>query len=595
MYRLIVAKAPRLRHLLAELRRRHVFRVAIVYAATVFVALQSTQLMAEGLDLPAWVFRAITLVSLVGFPVALVLAWALELTPEGVKRTRHVVSNPGLNAPSSPGTSWWTTLIGVFVVLLFAGGGWMALSEPSPRYDSIAVLPFVDLNPEYGDGYLGDGLAEELINALGNVTALKVAARTSAFTFKGRETDVRDIGRTLGVATVLEGSVRRNAEQVRIVAQLVDATTGFRIWGGEYEGGTGDLFALQNLIAAEIVERLAVELGAVDVTRLRRGGSRDALAYELYMRARQRWAGRKVPELKLALDEMRHAVQIDPEFALAWSGLADVITALARRDPDARALRSEARGATIRALALAPDLPEAWASLGILAGELEFEWETAERALRRAVTMRPSYAQAHQWLADVQRYLGQFDKATASYERAVALDPLSEVFRRKYVAHVARFGDPVRALMLMEQLVAEWPSDDETLARLATFRQLPLDAKTRGDYAVAWATSIGFSRPEQACLVVDAIEGHISRPEAFNVLDEIERELGFIPELSEFAAALEDRERTLAMLERSMEGYEPSLLGIGSDPLYSFVADDPRFTAIVEQQRLPRTVASRSP
>ncbi|MEX2498518.1 MAG: tetratricopeptide repeat protein [Wenzhouxiangellaceae bacterium] len=582
----------RLLYLLAELQRRHVFRVAVVYALTAFAALQTAQLLAEGLDLPAWVFRAITLVTVLGFPVALVLAWALELTPARIRQTRSLEPGAVTLASSVTPRRWWPVALGTLALLMFAGGVWMAMRQPLVQYDSIAVLPFVDLSAEGGRGYLGDGLADELINALGNVTALKVAARTSAFSFRARDVDVREIGRSLGVATVLEGSVRPAGEQIRIVLQLVDANTGFRIWGGEYESGTDGLYILQNRIAGEIVEMLAVEFGAVDPNRLRRSGTLNRQAYHLYLSARQKWAGRQVPELWLALEEMREAVALDTEFALAWAGLADVIQALARRDPNARHLRAEARAAAVRAVTIAPDLAEAWASLGAVAGESRVDWETAERALSRAVAMRPSYAQAHQWLGDARRYLGQFDRATTSYERAVALDPLSAVFRRILAAHLARFGDAGRALALLRQLLAESPDDHETLARLALTKQLPLTPTERGDYAVAWAHAIGFSDPDGAAAMVRAFDEPQFLARALAVVERIEAEIGPLPVLSEFCAALGAPEQTLALLERGIEALDPELFGVGADPLYAFLAEEPRFTELARRQQAqtPETV-----
>lgn len=581
----VLSGQPLLR-LIAELRRRHVFRVAVVYAVTAFAALQGAQLLAEGLDLPVWVFRAITLITLLGFPVAIVLAWALELTPQGIRRTPALEKESGAPTAVLGRLRWWSVALGCLALILFAGAAWVAMRPPMVHYNSIAVLPFVDLSAEIDSSYLGDGLADELISALGNVTALKVAARTSAFSFRSRDADVREIGRALGVATVLEGSVRRSADQVRIVAQLIDTTSGFRIWGEEYAGSADDLFFLQNRIAGEIVERLAVELGAVDPNSLRRSGTRDSRAYELFLRARQRWAGRQPAELRVALDEMREAVRIDPEFALAWTGLANVIVALARRDTEARRMRPEARAAALRGLSIAPDLPEAWASVGVIANELDFDWETAERALGRAVAMRPSYAQAHQWLGDVRRNLGQFDRASQSYDRAVALDPLSPVFRRIQAAHLARFGDADKALVLLRQLLFEMPDDDEILGRLAVTSRLPLPLEERERYTVAWATVIGFSAPEQAAVMVRALDDRRLLPEAIDVMERIEAEVGPVAPLYEFSAALGAREQTLAMLERGAQALDPVVFGVGVDPQFAFLSDEPRFAEMVRPQAL---------
>lgn len=571
--------------LINELRRRHVFRVAAWYAGAAFVVLQVVQLLGEGLDLPTWVFRAITLLAVAGFPLALVLAWALELTPDGIRRTTSV-DGDDVQTERAP-IAWWQKALGVAVVLLFMGAAWWSYVPSPARYDSIAVLPFVDQSNEKSGDYFGDGLAEELLNALGNVPSLQVAARTSAFSFKGRDIDVREIAAKLGVATVLEGSVRRGDERVRITAQLIDAKSGFRIWNGDFEGSASDLFALQNQIAREIVDAMSVTLGVVDTKRLVRGGTQNAEAYDLYLKARQRWVGRLVPELWKALEEMREAVRMDPEFALGWSGLSDVIDALAWRDPKGVPLVAEGQAAALRSLALAPDLPDAWASMGIITGEFAQDWVTAELALKHAITLRPSYAQAFIWLADVSRYQGHIELSLDMYERSVKADPLSAQFKQNYANQLARYRDPARALVLLREALDASPTMPEGLAVLASNADFGLSADERASYAERWAASIGLSQPERARLLGRAISDESERPAALRLLEEIESETGWNEFLPDFAAAFGDREATLALLERGQAQHVGGVLGAGVEPQFAFLAHEPRFLAILAAQGLP--------
>lgn len=574
-----------------ELRRRHVVRVAVIYAGAAFVVLQVVQLVGEGLDLPAWVFRAITLATLAGFPIALVLAWALELSADGVRRESSL---PGGERQARAPIPLWQKLAGVVVVALLMGTGWWA-TRPSPaHYDSIAVLPFTDSSAVQHGDYFGDGLAEELLNSLGNVPSLRVAARTSAFSFKGSHADVREIAAKLGVVTVLEGSVRRGDGRVRINAQLIDAKSGFQIWHGDYERDDSDLFALQNRMAREIVDALSVKLGVVDKDTLVRGGTRNAQAYDLYLKARERWRGREVPELLKALPEMRKAVRLDPGFALGWCGLSDVIDALAWRDPQGVPLLPEGKAASLRALALAPDLPDAWASMGIIHGEFDHDWVTAEHALQHAVALRPSYAQAMIWLADVSRYQGHFDAALAMYARSVAADPLSDQFKQNYANQLARYGDPGQALDLLKQVVATHPRQPEALGTLASNTRFALGADERAGYARRWAEVVGASDPGRFAVIGRAIDTPALRPQALLALDELHAEIGWNEFLPKFAAALGDRERTLALLEEGQKKNVGGVLGAGVNPQFAFVAKDPRFKAVIAAQGLPIVMSKES-
>ena len=571
--------------LFAELRRRHVVRVGVTYAVVTFVVLQVAQLLADGLDLPGWVFRSVTFISLIGFPVALVLAWALEVTPDGIKRTQE--ASPGELAGAGKRPSWVTALLAAAAVLIMIAAGWWHLVPSQTSYDSIAVLPFASLNADPETDFLGDGLAEELLNALGNVSALKVAARTSAFSFKGRDINVRSIGEQLGVATVLEGTVRRDQQRVRVTAQLVDTATGFSIWRGDYERNTSDLFALQNEIASEIVSAMAVEIGAANSEQLAVGGTDNGASWEIYVRARQRWADREMDQLVIALDEMRTAVELDPEFALAWSGLSDVINALVWRSADYRELRPEGRAAALRALALAPDAPEAWASLGINTGEFDHQWTTAEKLLQHAVALRPSYAQAHQWLADVQRYLGKFDEVLASFATVSRLDPLSNFFKQNYANQMMRYGDPDEGVRMLREVIAAWPEHNNSLANLAFYPDTSLSLEEREKFAERWARTLGYSQPERARVLVAALQDESARPEARKILQDIAAECGWMERYPDIAAAFRDRELTLAMLRLGTESDEVSTVGVGTSPAFAFIADDPEFIKIVERFKLP--------
>jgi TolB-like protein len=380
--------------------------------------------------LPEWTIALVVWLVLLGFPVALVLAWAYEKTPDGMRPT-DPAETAELDAivAQSRRSRWPAGIAALVGVALLALGAWWTLGRTGPgerSYDSIAVLPFANLSGNPDNQYFSDGLADELINALAGVEDLKVAGRTSSFALRDANLDLRTIGDTLGVETVLEGSVRRSEDRVRIIAQLIDAETGFHLWSGEYDRDITDIFLVQEELAASIVRALVPRLGG-EAEELYRGGTSDVRAYDLYLAGRQKWYTRRIPLLREAVVDFEEAVARDPEFALGWSGLADAIDALAFRDARAQPLVSRAKMAAQRAVFLDPDLAEGWASLGVLAFEADRDWTTAELALKRAIALKPSYAWARSSLGDMLRSQGRVKEAIEQQRRALELDPLSPV------------------------------------------------------------------------------------------------------------------------------------------------------------------------
>ena len=253
-------------------------------------------------------------------------------TPTRLGEIEEIVAAPAVRR-------WPAGLAGAAGTALLLSGAWWTLGRPAAPaghagtegYESIAVLPFVNMSGAEQDEYFSDGLSEELLNALAGVEDLRVAARTSSFAFKDTNADIRTIADSLGVATVLEGSVRRSGDQVRITVQLIDAEHGFHLWSNEYDRGLDDVFATQDEIASAVTAALLPKLRA-DEAPTTRGGTKDVEAYDLYLKGREKWRTREIVLLRQAIEEFRAAVDLDPGFALGWSGLADAIDALVWRD-----------------------------------------------------------------------------------------------------------------------------------------------------------------------------------------------------------------------------------------------------------------------
>ena len=281
----------------AELKRRHVFKVAATYVVTGWLVAQAAEFLLENFAAPQWVLQAIVIVLILGFPIAVVLAWAFELTPDGVQR------DSADEVQRLPEVTGLPTLLPVDI--------------PS---QSIAVLPFADMSPDRDQEYFSDGLTEELLNLLAKVPGLHVASRTSAFSFKGKQEDIRDIAEKLRVRHVLEGSVRKAGDQLRITVQLIKASDGYHLWSENYDRSMANIFAIQDEIARAVVESLKPQL--LDETPVAQETSSEA--YNLYLQALHYKRQRTPDSLDRAMDLLERAVAIDPEYAPAWALLSSV-------------------------------------------------------------------------------------------------------------------------------------------------------------------------------------------------------------------------------------------------------------------------------
>ena len=313
--------------------------------------------------------------------------------------------------------------------------------DPAVATASLAVLPFDDLGSDPESEYFADGLTDELIGSLGRLEELQVAGRSSSFAFKDRNVGVREVGEELAVSTVLEGSVRKTGERVRVTVQLVDVRTGYQLWSETYDRESGDIFAVQEEIARAVGEALDVRLPrGMESFRLR-AGPPDLEAYALYLRGRHAWRSRTREGLELALDAFQDAVARDPEFAEAHAGLADTYIALVAYGYRSRAILARAREAAERALALEPDLVEALASRGYLRAH-GHDPALSLADFRAAIELNPSYALAHHWKALGLTSLGRLEEAIPSHRRALELDPLAPTPHSAYALTLLLTGDP---------------------------------------------------------------------------------------------------------------------------------------------------------
>lgn len=583
-------------HFFAELKRRSVFRAAAVYGAVAFVTIEAADLVFPRIPLPEWTIALVVWLALLGFPAALVLAWAYEKTPEGLKAT-DVAETAELDAiVSQPRSSRWHAGIAALVgIALLSLGAWWTLTRTGPGardYDSIAVLPFANLSGDPDNQYFSDGLADELLNALAGVENLKVAGRTSTFALRDQNLDLRAIGDTLGVETVLEGSVRRSEDRVRITAQLIDARTGFNLWSQEYDRDVTDIFLVQEELARSIVRALLPRLrGAGD--DLYRGGTSDVEAFDLYLSGRDKWYTREVQLMWEAVDEFEAAVALDPEFALGWSGLADAIDAIAYRDARGQSLVPRAKMAAQRAVQLDPDLAEGWASWGTLASEADRDWGTAEIALKRAIALKPSYAYARAMAGDVLRYQGRVKEAIEQHRLALALDPLSPVINGVLAVSLVAARQFEEARSQVELTLATGGEPEFAHAAFFLWGSLMgLSGDEIAHHGVILARNLGASDPELAAVIGRALEPGAAdeqlRSEALAAAVVLVGE-GIFPvrQVAELYAGLGDYETALQWIESADADAEVSLGLVGIDPALDPLRDDPRMQALMDELGLP--------
>jgi len=426
--------------LLSELRRRNVFRVAAAYLVGSWLVLQIVSAIEASAGLPAWTDGMALVVLVIGLPIALVVAWAFELTPEGMKKTEAAEGEVAIRPLG--GTDY--VLIGLMVVVLGLVGFQMLRSGPAPVAQpiaqaprgettvSIAVLPFVDLSEAGDQEYFSDGISEEILNVLVRIPELGVAGRTSSFAFKNQNQDLRIIGEALGVNHVLEGSVRRSGERLRITAQLIRSSDGFHIWSETYDRDLIDIFAIQDEIALAVSEQLAVSLG-LNGENLVRNRTLDIEAYEAYLEARQLFTQRGSDNLERAALLLSETVARDPDFAPAWETLAGVYSVYesyqgAEDSHNYSRWRSLAEAAARRAIALDPEAAEAYAYLGVIL-LLKGEGLESFNAFERAVELGPDNPAVLDAVAQRMLGMGYPDRARLLAERAVTIDPMVAIYR----------------------------------------------------------------------------------------------------------------------------------------------------------------------
>jgi TolB-like protein/tetratricopeptide (TPR) repeat protein len=416
----------------SELKRRRVGKVALGYGGVAWLVTEASSVVLPALRLPEWTVTFVVVFLLAGFPVAMIIAWVFDVGPQGIRRT----------APLRDETQTMQLRLrlayAAVVLLLMVGLGYLLYERGLGRalagvqqHSSIAVLPFTNLSGDASKDYFSDGMSEELLNLLARVPGLQVASRTSAFAYKGRNIDIREVGRELGVETVLEGSVRQAGDQVRITAQLIDTETGFHLWSETYNRQLADIFQVQDEIAGAIVDRLRIQLAPQEQQLAQRtqAPTQNVEAYELYLQGRAVWKKRGEANLKRAIELYQAALGHDPGFARAHAALASsyvVMPGYTKEQDDEDKFFRLAETSARQALILDPNVGEAHAVLAQINSD-RGDFLDAESGFFFAISLEPNEPTPHHWYSILLSKVGRLQAALAQARRAYELDPASPI------------------------------------------------------------------------------------------------------------------------------------------------------------------------
>jgi serine/threonine-protein kinase len=538
----------------SELKRRRVYSVAIAYLVGGWALAQGIAQVLPVFDIPNWVVRLVVLLIVLGFPVALVLSWFFDLTRYGIVRTPDL-DTPSINIVQSAPTS----------------------SEVDSGDKSIAVLPFNDLSAAKDHAYFGEGIAEELLGALAKVDGLRVAARRSSFWFKDREAELGEIASKLNVGHVLEGSVRRDGNRVRVTAELIDACDGFTIWSETYEREMHGIFALQDEITRSIVDTLKLKL-AISPTP----PSRSTDAYDAYLEGLFYSDKNTEPELRKSLEFFEQALKQDPTFSRAWTGIAKAWLWLADAHVPPLEAYSKVRDAAVRALELDDEEAEAHVYLAETKRILDWDLDGAEAEFNRAVAIDPNSTPSNYFIAALYAARGDRDKALTFLRRADKIDPAS-LWVSNFACELYRyFGLYDEAITAGERALQLDPTfahyGEPSLAAL--YREMG-----RFDDAIAlYEKARQFTgRPGFGLAITYARMNR--RKEALEALNGAVAGWGYRPGdgIAHVHVTLGEHDEAIRELEHACEQRSSSLHGVGIAPEFVPLRSDKRFKSILRR------------
>ena len=475
----------------------------------------------------------------------------------------------------------------VLLVLLLAGGGLGVIlygRRATTSLDSIAVLPFVNASGDPNMEYLSDGISETLINSLTQLQRIHVVARTTAFRYKGKEADPQAIGRELNVRTVLMGRVRQNGDTVNVQVDLVDATTGAQLWGEEYERKLADVLSVKQTISREITEKLRLRLSGEEQRKLV-GSDSNGEAYELYLKGRYHWNKRTLEGIRKSAEYFNQAIEKDPNYALAYAGLADSwFTGTWYRDVDAKEGYEKARAAANKALELDNSLAEPHTTLALIKGNYDFDWSGAENEFKLAIKLNPNYPTAHQRYSLFLPIFGRFDEAIAEARQAQQLDPLSLILNENVgdmLILARRYDEAEVQLLKTLELDPNFGVAQGTLAKLY---------EVKGRYREALELNFKGAPPEVAAKVKQIFDASgmkgVWRARLDDLLARSKHDHISPDTIATMYIRLEDKDKAFEWLDKALEARDIRFTYLVADPRFDNIRSDPRYVALLQRANL---------
>ena len=576
----------------AELKRRNVYKVAVAYAVVAWLLVQIATQVFPFFEIPNWAVRLVVLVLIAGFPVALVFSWAFEITPEGIVRESEIESGKSITHHTG------RKIVALTIVLSVVATGLLIFQFVRPRSTSpsaatisnksIAVLPFDNLSGDPQNAYFSEGVQDEILTRLAKIAELKVISRTSTQRFKSAPNDLRQIAQQLGVENILEGSVQKANDQVRVNVQLINALTDAHLWADTYDRKLTDIFAVETEIAKTVADVLQAKLTGSEQHVIAARPTANSEAHQLYLKGRFFWNKRTGDDLKKSIDYFQQAIAADPNYALAYAGVADAYVFLPGYTAGSpQDCYPKAKAAAKKALELDDTLAEAHTTLAIALLLYDFDFAQAIREFQHAIELNPNYATAHQQYGNIGLIdLGRFDDAIAEGNRAAELDPLSLVINADVGAnyyYARRYDEAIAQLRKTLEMDPGYYYAYITLGEA-------LEMKGAGDTAIAEyqkARALN-DDPSVLGLLAHAYAASGTKTEALKILDQLKAlsKQRYVAAYSFTLVylGLGDKEEALHWLEQSYQDRAGGdIEGIRVDPFLDSLRGDPRFEALAEK------------
>jgi TolB-like protein/tetratricopeptide (TPR) repeat protein len=588
----------------SELKRRNVYKVAVAYAVVSWLLIQIATQVFPFFEIPNWAVRLVVLLLILGFPVALILSWAFELTPEGIKRESDVEPGQSVGRPTGRRIVGLTIVAALLAVGLFAFQLLRSKSGPKASFPveaafstaarGIAVLPLVNTSGDPANEYFSDGLSEELIAVLAKIPDLKVIGRSSSFLFKGKSDDSKTIGEKLGVANIIEGSVRKQGDRVRIVAELINAHDGRSLWSETYDRELKDIFAVQNEIATAVADQMKVKLLGQSATPEAAGLSENPAAHNAVLQSDFYFQQQTADSVRKSISFLQEAVRMDPNYALAYAKLSQAWRQYAASFAvdDASKAYDEARQAADKAVSLAPDLPEVRMTVGLLAMNPGLDFAGGEKQFRHVLQSFPNSAAAKNGLCLSLLAQGRFTEAEEACRQALLLDPLLTNlwfnFGRITVG-TGRYKEAEEAFRKGLELQPNASRFHTYLATLDILQNRPAQAM-----ANAQLENEGFWR-DYAFALVQQVQGDRSAADAalknFTAKDSI----GGAFQLAVLYAIRKESDQMFKWLDTAYDTRDSGLTQLAVTPFFLPYRDDPRFMALCQKLKVQLPATSTKP